>query len=106
MWEFEFEAPVGGRTLRRWFFGVTLCFMQKDTNQDDWWWSDGHNKFVPYEEMIAADKGGSSHMHGIRSFKAFKRFLRKNEYLKEYAGEIVLVSRVGSNITAKWRPTV
>jgi hypothetical protein len=38
-----------------------------------------------------------------RSFKAFKRHLRKHPELKE-AGEIVLSSRyIGHNITAVWK---
>ena len=93
MWHFEFEAPVGTRILSSRFFGITHFSLQ------DLWWSYTYNKWLPLSEC----NGNCSNTNHIRSFKAFKRHLRKHPELRS-CGEVVLQSRyVGHSIKAYWR---
>jgi len=93
MWRFEFEAPVGQRVLKR--------FMCVTTYEHNFWWSEEHKMFTCFNHL--GNKGGGS-SHGVHSFKAFKRFLRKHPELQ--GTEVVLVSRfMGHNITAKYEVT-
>lgn len=91
MWKFEFEAPTGTRILKR-FFGAT-------TFGSDIWFVDELNKWMPIGH-VPDDYGCSSHVT-CRSFKAFKRHLRKHPELRGL--EVVLTSRFeGHNVTARW----
>ena len=93
MWHFKFDAPVGSRILNSRFFGVTHFA------DEDLWWSYTHKRWLPLAKCI----GTSSNTKIVRSFKAFKRHLRKHPELIA-CGEVVLVSRyVGHNITAIWK---
>lgn len=85
MWQFEFEAPVGTRVLKR-GFGVV--------NSSDLWW-DG-------KTWSKNPTGYCSNICSLRSFKAFKRHLRKHtEALKDV--EVIFLSKfVGYNITARY----
>lgn len=93
MWQFTFEAPVGTRVLKR-CFGVTTY------GKSDVWFCDELDKWLPISE-VPEDYGASSNAT-CRSFKAFKRHLRKHPELKT-VDEVVLTSRfIGHNITARW----
>ena len=95
MWHFTFDAPVNTRILNSRFFGITHF------SDSQIWWSEKKRKWMSYEECI--NYGSFSNTARCRSFKAFKRHLRKHPELKE-AGEIVLSSRyVGYSITAVWK---
>lgn len=93
MWEFEFEAPRGYRIFR-YGCGVTA----KDASI---WYSYKHNRWFP-EGKIPKNSLISTHANA-RTFKAFKRHLRKHgEPLK--GATVVWVNRyIGYNITAKWK---
>lgn len=88
MWYFKSDA-VPHSFIDRYFF----------ISVDAMWWSYEHNKFVELMDDIGK-KGGSS-SKDVRSFKAFKRFLRKHSYLK---GKTVhLNSRWTNNsVVARW----
>ena len=92
-WAFAFEAPAGECILSSRFIGVTTYC--------DLWWSDTEKKWVDYKE-VKDDEIYSSTMTSCRSFKAFKRHLRKHPELKA-ADEVIFVSQfVGYDIRAKW----
>lgn len=96
MWHFEFEAPVGTRILSSRFIGVTGIAWS------DMWWSHTHKKWLTIKECEECN-GDCSTIKYVRSFKAFKRHLRKHPELQAYS-EVVLVSRyAGYNIRAFWR---
>ena len=96
MWIVTFEAPVNTRILNSRFCGITYFFSDAQM-----WWSDKKKKWMSYEECIKY--GSFSNIAPCRSYKAFKRHLRKHPELKEF-GEVVLFSRyVGYNITAVWK---
>jgi hypothetical protein len=76
-WAFEFEAPVGARVLGSRFIGITV-------EGDDCPWWDCDNRRWRADDEIAWGKGNpdrdytlSSHAP-CRSFKAFKRHLRRH----------------------------
>ena len=94
MWQFEFEAPVKTRILRNHFFGI------QHYSVVDKWFSPGQKKWLPVDDIEREQ--GFSNTANCRSFKAFKRHLRKNPELQE-CGEVVLQSRfMGHNIIARW----
>ena len=91
MWKFEFDQPVGARILRSRFFGVT--------NYDDYWYDLDQKRWHSPDERT---NGHASNYATCRSFKAFKRHLRKHPELRK-ASEVHLRSRyVDYNIVAKW----
>ena len=93
MWHFEFDAPIGTRILSSRFFGITQ-FANADL-----WWSHSYKKWLTLKQC----NGNCGSTRHTRSFKAFKRHLRKHPELQA-CGEVVLVSRfVGHNIRAFWR---
>lgn len=83
MWKFEFEAPVGLRCMKG-FWGVCVW---SGKNQDSVWWCEEQQKWVTPEN--AGKQGYSTHHHGPKSFKAFKRYLRKHPELKGHNVELV-----------------
>jgi hypothetical protein len=94
-WIFEFQAPVGSRILNSRFIGVTNYY-------GDLWWSHEHKKWLPLFEV---GNEGASNFADCRSFKAFKKHLKRHPELKE-ADFVVLVSRfIGHNIAARWEET-
>ena len=96
MWHFEFDAPVGTRILSSRFMGITHYSLA------DLWWSEHFQKWMPIKDALTDNDGGASNTAECRSFKAFKRHLRKHPELRD-AGEVTLVSRfIGYSITAKW----
>jgi hypothetical protein len=91
MWKFEFEAPAGTRVLSRGFWSITH-FHEKNR-----WWCYKQKRWT----NKYGDEGATSGYY-CRSFKAFKRHLRKHPELKE-CGEITLVSRfMGYDVKARW----
>ena len=91
-WIFHFDQPKPGRILRSRFFHMTHF-------NGDLWYSDELRRWGSFEEFEAL---GVSYSSGrmCRSFKAFKRHLRKHPELLA-CEEIVLVSRyVGYDIRA------
>ena len=97
-WKFEFEQPPGARILSGRFFGV--CHWNPSNRDMDLWWGEAERRWAPFDELHNMDIC-CTHAP-VRSFKAFKRHLRKHPELKQVE-EVVLVSRfVGYNITARW----
>ena len=89
-WTFTFEAERGQRLMKRFRSCTTFAGL---------WYCRLTRKFVPTERKLP--KGGSNHSPPIKSFKAFKRFLRKHPEL--IGSEVILVSRyIGHNIKANW----
>lgn len=97
MWKFEFDAPRGCRIMKG-FWGVTTY---------DKSWSPNDGMWVDRPQGIS-----STHHFGPKSFKAFKRYLRKHPELQE-CDEVVLVYTAhavdndgnymhGYGIKAKW----
>jgi hypothetical protein len=100
MWQFEFEAPVKTRILRSRFFGIQhYC---KDGMVDKWF-AEVQKKWLERSNIDPSE--GCSNTANCRSFKAFKRHLRKHPELQE-CFPVVLVSRfVGHSIIARWADT-
>ena len=97
MWQFEFEAPVKTRILRSRFFGIQhYC----KNGMADRWYVESQNKWLRFADTNIGDQ--ISNTAKCRSFKAFKRHLRKHPELQE-CSPVVLVSRfVGHCIIASW----
>jgi hypothetical protein len=90
---FYFEAPPNGRFLR---YGRSITMLwASGESKDTFWWSDEKKRWVGDEERRAdydrwrakwdgADTGvhwsHSSHSGRIRTFKAFKRHIRKHRH--------------------------
>jgi hypothetical protein len=90
MWTFEFEAPVQSRFMRYYVWCTTF---------DNLWWCNASKKFVVGCSNLPA--GGSSCSPPIRTFRAFKRFLRKHPELRGV--DVILQSRFHDhNVTARW----
>lgn len=90
-WQFEFEAPSGDRLMKR-FAGVTVPMSGKWFNYAAKTWQDSTNgeRVSNYDERI-------------KSFKAFKRYLRKHPELR--GQKITLASRfIGYDISAYYIP--
>lgn len=91
MWKFEFDQPAGARILRSRFLGVS--------NYDGFWFVPELNRWIGPDERSNL---GMQNYATCRSFKAFKRHLRKHPELRK-ASEVHLRSRfVDYNIVAKW----
>jgi len=97
MWQFEFEAPVKMRILRNRFFGIQhYC----EDGMVDKWFAEVQKKWLASRDIDPSE--GYSNTANCRSFKAFKRHLRKNPELQECC-PVVLVSRfMGHSIIARW----
>lgn len=90
--EITFEAPKG-EMIHRYFHGVTAL-------GSGLWWSHVRKRWETYEQYEKAGKGGCSTHAPCRTFKAFKRHLRKHPELSA-SDKVVLVNRyVGYNIFA------
>ena len=97
MWQFEFEAPVQTRILRNHFFGIQ--HYGKDGMVDKWF-ANVQKKWLAPSAIDSSE--GYSNTANCRSFKAFKRHLRKNPELQE-CSPVVLVSRFADHsIIARW----
>jgi hypothetical protein len=91
-WNFTFCAEKPSR-LRRYFWSATVW----DDLEPALWWSDEYKAFVPYDRI--GSQGGSTNSPTIRTFRAFKRFLRKHPELR--GRTVRLVSRyVGFDVDA------
>lgn len=98
-WKFEFEQPPGARILSGRFFGV-CHFGHAQDDFVDLWWCDDLRRWGPLDELN--DMYSCCTHAPVRSFKAFKRHLRKHPELKKVE-EVILVSRfIGYNIKARW----
>ena len=83
--EVTFQAPLGQRYLRRWFFGIT--------NFEGLWWCYETRRWIDYEKIT----GSASSCVPCKSYKAFLRHIRKHPELKGH--EVILASRIpGNNI--------
>lgn len=95
-WTFSFEAPHGYTIKSSRFMWITHFDASIDL-----WWSDKLQKWASLTEL-QDNNSDATNGASCRSFKAFKRHLRKHPELKQVE-EVVLVSRfVGYNITARW----
>jgi len=89
-WSFVFDAPVGERILKR-YWGVTSF--------EDFWFDREANKWIPSAELDGQRSVGNWD-HRPRTFKAFKRYLRKHPELRQMK-EVVFGSLfVGHDIRA------
>lgn len=95
MWEYTFDAPINERIMNSRFHGITII------DSSNLWWVDDLKVWMEHDD-IPKNYNYGTHWDKCKSFKAFKRHLRKHEnILKGY--EIVLCSRyIGCNIRAKW----
>lgn len=92
-WLFYFDAPKGTRILSSRFIGITLHSLSH-------WWSYEHKKWLP---MAECGVKGASSTAPCRSFKAFKRHLRRHPELQIGGAIITLASRFGGyDIHARW----
>lgn len=93
-WQFAFDAPVGTRILGGRFMGIVTEWAGRPL-----WWDHVEQEWINDEERRARNNVCSSHAP-CRSFKAFKRHLRRHR--DKLAGyEVVLVSRfIGHDIAA------
>lgn len=104
-WAFEFEAPAGARILGGSFIGIEAGFGDPAVEFDDiMWWDMDNRRWIPSETFPWGKRNpkrdfASSSSAPCRSFKAFRRHLRKHP---ELAGRRVrLVSRfVGCDVWA------
>lgn len=95
-WAFAFEALHGATIKSSRFMWVTHF-----DSSIDLWWADDLRKWTSTEE-IQDSNSWSSNCAPCRSFKAFKRHLRKHPELQQL-DEVILVSRYkGYDIKAKW----
>jgi hypothetical protein len=100
---FEFEAPAGTRILGRDFFGINVGWASPCPDEETLWWIDDRRRWATEAEIDADRQAGRryglSSCAPCRSFKAFRRHVRKHA---ELAGRrAVLVSRwVGNNVIA------
>ncbi len=99
-WLITYHAPKGER-INRYFWSATIW----DSDEPSLWWSDAANAFIDHTNPMYAQFGTSSHSRSIRTFKAFKRFLRKRKELQTKGRKVRLVNRfVGYDIMAEWVP--
>lgn len=95
-WAFKFDAPVNGR-FHRYFWSATVM-----DGGESLWWSHAEKRFVPVDYPLP--QGGGTHSPPIRTFRAFRRFLRRHPEL--IGRQVTLVNRFrGFNITAIWQVT-
>lgn len=95
-WAFAFEAPFGARILSSRFMWITHFDASIDL-----WWSDKLQKWASLTEL-QDNNSDATNGPSCRSFKAFKRHLRKHPELQQL-DEVILVSRYrGYDIIAKW----
>lgn len=93
-WVYEFEALAGNRFMKRFLCATTFC------HEDAAWWCNRSKRFVADGEPLP--DGGRNNSPPIRSFKAFKRFLRKHPELR--GADVTLVNRyVGYDVKATWQ---
>jgi hypothetical protein len=96
---FGWDAPLGQRILNSRFMGITT--FTRNNDQPPLWWCYKTRRWVT--STLDLPDGGSTHAP-CRSFKAFRRHLKK--HLTELQGyDIILVSRYdGHDITARvWK---
>jgi predicted metalloendopeptidase len=95
-WAFAFEAPHGVTIKSSRFMWITHF-----DSSVDLWWAEDLRKWTSTEEIQDTNSLASNGVR-CRSFKAFKRHLRKHPELQQL-DEVILVSRyIGYNIKAKW----
>lgn len=99
-WQFTYQACKGAR-VNRYFWSATIW----DSGEPPLWWSGAANAFIDRTNPMWGLFGVSSHSRPIRTFRAFKRFLRKHRELQTEGRKVRLVNRfVGYDITAEWMP--
>ena len=83
--QIEFEAPVGSRILNHGWFGVCAVGL---------WHFGTNNKWGECGEF---PETSSTHDYGVKSYRAFLRYLTKHKEELKKAREVILVSRFTSN---------
>ena len=96
-WKFYFSAPPKCNTLSFSFSDITVFSDEKFENINIPMW-DGKTKM-----WVTDGSWTSSHSHTVKSFKAFKRHLRKHKELEIEGIEVVLCNKYGFNIIARWK---
>lgn len=95
-WHFKREGDTQPPILRYGFWGITQFGM-------DIYWSRDKRRWMPMTEFVDEALIAST-MAPCRSFKAFKRHLRRHPILQQ-TGSVMLVHRyVGYSIEATWVP--
>lgn len=99
MWHFTFDSNPGYR-IRRYGWAVTT--EGRSSKYESLFWNENKNKWLPCRINANFGDSSCSHCHGIKTFRAFKRHLRKHPELKTQ--KVIWVNRyIGFNITAEWK---
>ncbi len=93
-WIFKFEAPKGLRILR---YGCAVDV--KD--EPHLWCNQETGRWTKTPDFKTASHSSSSHIR-VRTFKAFKRYLRNHPELKGYTVRWCTLYR-DHDVMAKWR---
>ena len=101
-WSFEWSAPAGERIAGR-QIGVVVY---PDDHNCTWWWSHSLGKWLSsvevHERRLDAEIYPLGNTAPVKSFRAFKRHLRRHCQWAALGDEIVLVGRyVGHQVTAR-----
>src|SRR6478752_1357633 len=78
--EFVFEQPPGGR-LHRWGRSVTVRWNNDGERDGSIWWDSATRRWITDDERRERDCCASSHCERVRTFRAFKRHVRKHRYM-------------------------
>ena len=95
-WKFYFSASSKCNTLCFSFSDITVFNDETFENIIIPMWNRNTKKWVTDSSWT------SSHSHTVKSFKAFKRHLRKHKELEIEGIEVVLCNKCGFNIIARW----
>lgn len=109
-WQFTFEAPAGERVLSGGFIGINCGWGDPNMPADEtMWWDSTNRRWIadrdfPWGKNNPERTFNASSSAPCRSFKAFRRHLRK--HADKLAGKrVVLVSRfIGHDIVAEQVP--
>lgn len=94
-WHFEWQQKNDPPILRYGFWGVTHYSM-------DIYWSHDLRRWMPYTEFVDRELVASN-TATCRSFKAFKRHLRRHPILQQIGFVRLVHKYVGYSIEATWR---
>ena len=105
MWKFKFEAPAGSRVMKQGFIWITCYPTLKESQVVAPNYNEKLGRWV-YDSTWTSTASGEC----IKSFKAFKKYLRKHPELQIEGVDVVLVNKYyndssnkhGFNIIANW----
>lgn len=97
-WHFKREGDTQPPILRYGFWGITHFNMGVDL-----WWSPDLRRWMSYAEFVDRQLVASN-TAPCRSFKAFKRHLRRHPILQQIGFVRLVHKYVGYSIEATWVP--